>query len=134
METNMKKIALFLSCALLASTFWTHGEFRAGSTVLRGDWTVERGGLDLDGGAVFIPGSKVRGTLGTSILQKTQLTDLDLQNVDFDRSDISGADFSRSNLKGAKLSRAKVAKADFRQAIGLTKSQKEDLKRRGALV
>ncbi|GBD53896.1 hypothetical protein BGM30_29890 [Microcystis aeruginosa NIES-298] len=79
-------------------------------------------GANLSG--AILSGAKLSG----AILSGANLSEADLSEADLSEANLSGA-----NLSGANLSEADVENAIFIDATGITREQKQDLIRRGAI-
>ncbi|MCA2657522.1 MAG: pentapeptide repeat-containing protein [Microcystis sp. M049S2] len=86
-----------------------------------------------------LSGAKLRGAilieadLSGANLKEAILSGADLSGADLRRANLSDANLSGANLKEAILSAAEVKKAIFIGATGITREQKQDLIRRGAI-
>lgn len=91
-------------------------------------------GADLNGAELY--GADLHG----ADLSGADLQDVDfsggsnLMNVNFSNANLMNADLTGSNLNGANLSGAQVDNTAFVGVKGLTPEQKEDLRRRSAIV
>ncbi|QHU83434.1 pentapeptide repeat-containing protein [Microcystis aeruginosa NIES-298] len=92
--------------------------------ILRG---AKLSGANLSG--ANLSGAILRGAkLSGAILRGANLSEADLSEADLSEANLSGA-----NLSGANLSEADVENAIFIDATGITREQKQDLIRRGAI-
>ena len=71
--------------------------------------------------------------LSGAILIEADLSKADLSGADLSGANLSGADLRRADLSDANLSAAEVKNAIFTGATGITREQKRDLIRRGAI-
>ncbi|WP_371413381.1 pentapeptide repeat-containing protein [Microcystis aeruginosa] len=76
-----------------------------------------------------LSGANLRG----AILIEADLSKADLSGADLSGANLSGADLRRADLSDANLSAAEVKNAIFTGATGITREQKRDLIRRGAI-
>jgi len=76
-----------------------------------------------------LSGAKLRG----AILIEADLSGANLKEAILSGANLSGADLRRADLSDANLSAAEVKKAIFIGATGITREQKQDLIRRGAI-
>ncbi len=91
-------------------------------------------GADLNGAELF--GADLRGAdlTGANLNGADLSGGADLSNVNFSNANLTDADLTGANLNGANLTGAIVENTAFVGVKGLTPEQKEDLRKRSAIV